>query len=234
MLPDKRRVDERTRIARELHDTVLQSTQGVLFLFQAFSEGLSRADPVRDKLESALDRADEAMAELRDSVGDLRTTDAPGSDLGSAFAKVGQELSPNSGATLHVVVKSRPRSLKSTVSDDIHRIGREALQNAFAHSSARAIEAEIDYGSKNLVVRIRDDGSGIDPNVLAAGARAGHFGLVGMRERARRLGAKLDVWSEERAGTEIELSVPAAVAYLHPEVMSLWKRILAGGLFDRS
>jgi len=228
------RVDERTRIARELHDTVLQSTQGLLFLFQAFSEKLSRADPMRDKLESALDRAEQAMAKLRDRVGDLRSTDVLGSDLESAFAQAGKELSANSGTTLSVVVKGSPRPLKSTVADDIYRIGREALQNAFAHSSAPAIEVEIVYESKELGIRIRDDGAGIDPNVLAAGARAGHFGLVGMRERAKRLGAKLDVWSKESAGTEIELSVPAAVAYLHPEVMSLWRRILAGGPFARS
>jgi ligand-binding sensor domain-containing protein/signal transduction histidine kinase len=227
------RVDERTRIARELHDTVLQSTQGLLFLFQAFSEKLSRADPMRDKLESALDRAEQAMAKLRDRVGDLRSTDVLGSDLESAFAKVGKELSANSGTTLSVVVKGGPRLLKSAMSDDIYRIGREALHNAFKHSGARAIEIEIVYDSKNLLVRIRDDGSGIDPNVLAAGTRAGHFGLVGMRERARRLGAKFDVWSKESAGTEIELSVPAAVAYLHPDVMSLWRWILAGGLFAR-
>jgi signal transduction histidine kinase len=226
------RVGERTRIARELHDTVLQSTQGLLFMFQAFSERLSRDDPMRDKLESALDRADQAMAEVRDRVRDLRTTDLLGSDVGSAFAKVGEELSANSGVTLNVVVKGSPRPLKSAVSDDIYRIGREALQNAFAHSSARAIEVEIVYESKELRVRIRDDGSGIDPKVLAAGARAGHFGLVGMRERAKRLGANLE--SKERAGTEIELSVPAAVAYLHREVMSLWRRILAGRLFARS
>jgi ligand-binding sensor domain-containing protein/signal transduction histidine kinase len=228
------RVDERTRIARELHDTVLQSTQGLLFLFQAFSEKLSRDDPMRGKAESALDRAEQAMAELRDRVGDLRTPDVLGNDLGSAFAKVGKDLSASSSATLNVVVKGSPRSLKSAVSEDIYRIGCEALQNAFAHSGARAIEVEILYESKHLLMRIRDDGSGIDPNVLAAGARAGHYGLVGMRERARRLGAKFDVWSEEKAGTEIELSVPAAVAYLHPEVMSLWRRIVAGGPFARA
>jgi signal transduction histidine kinase len=111
-------------------------------------------------------------------------------------------------------VEGRPRPLHPILRDEVYRISAEALRNAFRHSQSRQIVLEIRYDNRLLRVRIRDDGTGIDPNVLAHGGREGHFGLHGMRERAKVIGAKLEVWSENRAGTEVELSVPASKAYL--------------------
>jgi signal transduction histidine kinase len=99
------------------------------------------------------------------------------------------------------------------VQDEVYRIAREVLRNAFRHARARQIEAEIRYDDRSLRLRIRDDGKGIDPGVLEEGERPGHWGLLGMRERAKRIGAQLDFWSEAGAGTEVELTVPASVAY---------------------
>jgi signal transduction histidine kinase len=96
--------------------------------------------------------------------------------------------------------------------DDIYRIAREALRNAFHHAQARKIEAEITYGERLLRLRIRDDGKGIDPKLLEAG-RDGHWGLQGMRERAQQIGGQLEMWSEVGAGTELELRIPGSVAY---------------------
>ena len=99
------------------------------------------------------------------------------------------------------------------VSKEIYRITREALRNAYYHARARNIEAEIRYEEKLLTLRIRDDGIGIDEHHLGDSCHAGHFGLQGMRERATRIGAQLDIWSQKSSGTEIELRVPGTIAY---------------------
>ncbi len=112
-------------------------------------------------------------------------------------------------------VEGSPRDLHPVVRDDIHRIAREALRNAFRHAQADRIEAEVTYGARELRVRIRDDGKGIDPQHLSGG-RARHWGLASMRERAVHIGAQLSLWSEVGAGTEVELRIPGAVAYTAP------------------
>jgi signal transduction histidine kinase len=111
-----------------------------------------------------------------------------------------------------VVVEGTQRALPPMLQDEVYRICREVIRNAFAHAGAGSIEVEIRYDPNQLKVRIRDDGKGVDPEIVEAG-RAGHFGIPGMRERALRIGARLDFWSEMGAGTEIQLTVPAAVAY---------------------
>jgi signal transduction histidine kinase len=103
--------------------------------------------------------------------------------------------------------------LSPILQDEVYRIARELLRNAFRHADADQIEAEIRYDYARLRLRIRDDGKGIDPNVLQDGGRAGHWGLPGIRERSKQIGARLDFWSEAGAGTEVELSIPASLAY---------------------
>jgi signal transduction histidine kinase len=115
-------------------------------------------------------------------------------------------------AEFHVVVEGPPRDLHPILRDEVYAIAREAVRNAFRHAQARDIEAQITYHGSSFQLRIRDDGKGIDPAIVAEG-RAGHYGLPGMRERARRVGGKLDVWTGTAAGTEIELSIPASIAY---------------------
>ncbi len=214
------RVEERTLIARELHDTLLQSFQGLLLRFQTVANLLpARPRDAKQKLEDAIDLTAQAVTEGRDAVQGLRRTTQT-NDLALALNAIGQELAADpagkDSTEFHVEVEGTPRHLHPILRDEIYRIAAEALRNAFRHADARQIAVEIRYDNRLLRVRIRDDGKGIDPKVLAEGGRDGHFGLHGMRERAQIIGAKLDVWSERASGTEVELSVPASKAYLPP------------------
>jgi ligand-binding sensor domain-containing protein/signal transduction histidine kinase len=212
------RVGERTRIARELHDTLLQSFQGLMLLFQSARNMLpERPREAAAALDDALVRADLAIIEGRDAVRDLRASAVVNNDLEKMMAALGEELGAHDGtqnsATFRVVVEGTPQSLNPILRDEIYHIAREALRNAFHHAQAHQIETEITYSAPLLRLRIRDDGSGIDPKVLGQGGSAGHWGLPGMHERARRIGAQLNVWSRPGAGTEVDLSIPGPIAY---------------------
>ena len=211
------RINERTRVARELHDTLLQTFHGVLFRFQAAVNMLpERPDEAKEKFESAIDRAAQAITEGRDTIQDLRASTLVTNDLAVAITMLGDELAASGanghGTVVHVTVQGTSRDLHPILRDDVYRIAGEALRNAFRHAQARRIEVEITYDDRQFRLQIRDDGKGIDKAVLA-GERRGHFGLPGMRERAELVGGRLDVWSEVGAGTEIDLSIPAAKAY---------------------
>jgi signal transduction histidine kinase len=205
------RLSERERIARELHDTLLQGIQGLIWRFQAATDRIPQGEPARKLMEQSLDRADRLLGESRDRVKDLRPTASESPDLSDALAAEGASL--RSGLSLAVSVQGLARDLHPIAREEILLIGREALGNAFLHANAQTIEVELTYGDAALQLRVRDDGRGIDAGVLDAGGRPGHFGLVGMRERANKLGANLDIWSKPGAGTEVDLRVPARVAY---------------------
>ncbi len=214
------RVSERTRIARDLHDTLLQSFHGVLPRFQAATIVLpERPAEAKELLERAIDQAAQAITEGRDAVQNLRSASAAADDLAVAIASLGKELvavstdQTTAPAAMTVSVEGTPRDLHPIVRDDVYRIACEAVRNAFCHASARQIEVDIRYDDRRLRVRVRDDGRGIQPAVLE-GDRPGHFGLPGMRERADFIGGRLHVWSEAGLGTEIELTIPAAAAYV--------------------
>ena len=213
------RVNERTRVARDLHDTMLQSFQGAVFQFQAARKLLLRnADNAMQVIDEAIQAAEEGITEGRAAIHDLRPEPAAQRDLPELINAVGREL-----ATAHeptgnvpsfgVVVEGKQQSLSPMIQDEIYRISREVIRNAFAHAAASRIETEIRYDTDQLRLRVRDDGKGIDSKLLEAGGRAGHFGIPGMRERAQRIGAQLKFWTEVGAGTEVELTVPAAMAY---------------------
>src|ERR1700722_4505320 len=155
------------------------------------------------------------MLQGRGLVSGLRMTAADTNDLPIAFVMAGKEFRALSAAVYNAIVTGEPRSLNPVVHAEIVKIGREALFNSYRHAAAATIETELNYSSSDLRIRFRDDGKGIDPAVLADGNRAGHYGLPGMRERASKVGAKLDIYSRPGAGTEIDLRVPAAIAY-HP------------------
>lgn len=211
------RVGERTRIARELHDTLLQSFHGLLLRFQtAFDLLPDRAAEAKDILAGAIDQAAEAITDGRDAVQGLRSSTTESNDLADAFRALGEELAREYGheASLRIEVQGTPRALHPIVRDEAFRIGGEAMRNAFHHASSRQIEVELLYAERELRVRVRDDGTGIDAEVLRAGGREGHFGLSGMRERAKQVGGKLTIWSSVDAGTEVELRVPGSYAYL--------------------
>ena len=211
------RLAERERIARELHDTLLQGVQGLMFRLHAVRELLpGRPEDAVQALKGALQCGDQAIAEGRAAVQDLRaTTLAPG-DLAEALMALGPELLPEGLAqqpSYHVLVEGKPQSLIPLARDESYRIAREAVRNAIQHARARRIEVEVVYGEKSFCLRIRDDGIGVDARVLEASRRGGHWGIPGMHERAESFGAHLEMWSEHGAGTELLLEIPATAAY---------------------
>ena len=205
------RVSERTRLARDLHDTLLQSFHGLMLRFQVVSKLLPEGK-AKEQLEKALERADQAIAEGRSAVYDLRSSATTTNELSEALNAVGNELSTEDTAEFGLVVEGPPKDLHPIIRDELYRISREALQNAFKHARARHIEAEINYGERVFRLRIRDDGEGIPAEILEQG-RPGHYGLPGIRERARQVGADLTIWSRAGTGTEIDLSLAGSIAY---------------------
>jgi signal transduction histidine kinase len=220
------RVNERTRIARELHDTLLQSFHGLVLRFQAASNLLpTRPDDAKSRLDAAIDQSSQAIAEGRDAVQGLRFSILETNDLAVALRILGEDLL---GATkepespvFDVAVEGEPRPLRPLVRDEVYRISAEGLRNAFRHARAKRIEAEIRYGADEFRVRIRDDGKGVDAESAGTGAR--HFGLSGMRERAKVIDANLDVWSSLDSGTEVQLTMPALAAYESSEAQKQFR-----------
>jgi signal transduction histidine kinase len=212
------RVNERTRIARELHDTLLQSFNALLLRFQTAADLLStRPDEARRTLESTIDQTAQALIEGRDAVHQLRSTSLGSNDLVSALGSLGKALaadgSNRDAPAFHLEVEGTPQDLLPITRDEVYRIAGEALRNAFRHARARSIEVDICYDRRQLRLQIRDDGQGIDPQLLRTDGLSGHYGLRGMRERAQSLGGELTIWSEVNSGTEIDLTVPSSIAY---------------------
>jgi signal transduction histidine kinase/ligand-binding sensor domain-containing protein len=213
------RVGERTRIARELHDTLLQALHGLMFRFQAARNMLpGRPEQAMQAFDGAIARTEQAIAESRNAIQDLRSEPIAQSDLVELLTEMGQELATFENANcdapvFRVIVEGERRRLSPILQAEVYGIARELLRNAFQHSSAHRIEAEIRYEDHLFRLRVRDDGKGMDPKVLKTGGRPGHWGLPGVRERAQKLGTRLDFWSEAEPGTEVQLTVPAAIAY---------------------
>jgi signal transduction histidine kinase len=218
------RLAERERIARDLHDTLLQGFQGLILRFHDAMMTIPEPEPARQLMETALDRADEVMAEGRDKVVNLHPSFGKSVDLAQSLARAGDEIANGSELKICVTTQGQAQTLDPVALDEIYCIGREAMVNAFRHAKGKSIEVEVDYASWELRLRIRDDGRGIDPNILEAG-RPGHIGLASMRERAERVGGQLDIISGPGAGTEIELRVPAAKAYRGILDESPWRRL---------
>ena len=212
------RIGERTRIARELHDSLLQGFQGLLFHLQAAQNMLpERPQEAKRALDGVLDQGDQALAEARNAVQDLRASTIVHDDLSEALAVTAEELAAhNPSVKFRVLVEGKPRNLDPILRDEVYRFAREALRNAYNHAHAHNIEAEVTYTDLRFVLRIRDDGTGIDQKVLFSGSRPGHWGLPGMRERAKNFGGHMEVWSEDGAGTEVELTIPGSIAYGGP------------------
>ena len=219
------RVAERTRIARDLHDTLLQRFHGLLLQFQAaFNLLPDRPRESKQVLAGAIDQVAEAITEGRDAVQGLRSSALETNSLADALRALVEHLANESGdaAAARVDVQGTPQALHPLVRDETFRIAGEALRNAFRHAGARQIDVEIRYDARGLRVRVRDDGRGIDPEVLRAGNKEGHFGLSGMRERAELVGGKLAVRSEMGAGTEVDFTAPGARAYSRPSQARSW------------
>jgi hypothetical protein len=207
------RLAERTRIAQELHDTLLQGVISASMQLHVAVDRLPEDLPAKPSLTHVLHVMGQVLEEGRDALQRLRSSTTSGSlDVEQAFSHIQQELVIQEPIDYRVMVAGRPQPVHPIIRDEVYRIGREALVNAFRHSQAKRIEVEVEYRARRLRVVVRDDGGGIAPQVLRSG-RAGHRGLAGMRERAERIGARLKVRSRAVAGTEVELLVPGHVAF---------------------
>jgi signal transduction histidine kinase len=205
------RMDERIRIARELHDTLLQGFLSASMRLHLASDQLSDDSPAKPIITDVIDLVSEVNEQGRQAVQGLRLPERRES-LEEAFGRTKHELGEQRQIGFRVLVEGKSRALHPLIRDEIYRIGREALVNAFRHSEARNIEVELEYLDKRLRLHVRDDGRGIDPGEIET-RRDEHWGLAGMQERAQKIGARLSVSSRAGAGSEIELSVPARVAY---------------------
>ena len=222
------RMGERTRIARDLHDTLLQSAHGVLLRFQTVSQLLpDRPMEAKEMLDNAIDQTADFITEARDEVQGLRDSTVQSNDLALAISTLGQELgtdSANYRPVFRVAVEGESRNLHPILRDEVYKIAAEGLRNAFRHAQAQLVEAEIRYDNEQFRLRVRDDGKGIDPAILSSQGSEGHYGLPGMRERATLIGGKLVVWSEVDTGTEVELRVPASTVYATAQRPSWFSR----------
>lgn len=207
------RFAERERIARELHDTLLQSVQGLVLKVQAAAEMIPKDQLARMHLEQALDRADEVMNEGRDRVRQLRHRGMDSVDLAQALRALHQEIEHRPGVDYGVTVVGQAVALEPAVCDEVYRIAREAVVNAFAHAEARSITVQIRYAATRLTLAVHDDGKGFDALHLCRYGKRNHWGLQGMRERAGEIDGVLVVRSQPGGPTEVVLDVPSTTAY---------------------
>lgn len=226
------RLNERTRISRELHDSLLQGFQGLMFRLEAVRLLLPPGEAAK-VLDSAMQVGDQAIGQGRDAVQDLRSLALGEGDFAAGLDNLGSELAARMSSPqkpqYRVAVEGRARELTGVVREEAHRIAREAVCNAYQHARANHIDVTVVFGDADLAISVRDDGIGMDPEILARGQRAGHWGLLGMRERSATVGARLDVQSEANAGTQVMLRIPARVAYVRTpgSVSHLLRRLFA-------
>jgi signal transduction histidine kinase len=205
------RLAERTRIAQELHDTLLQSLLSISMQLHVAVDQLPDDSPARKTLNRAMQLMGPVIEEGRNTIRGLRSSIQNPDDLMSSFSQIPRELN-DKGINFHAVVEGAPVPLRPAIRDEVYRIGREALTNAFRHSGANNIRLQLEYTTNHLRILVADDGCGISSQVLEFG-RGGHWGLLGMRERATKIAGKLRVMSRPGGGTEIELRVPGHVAF---------------------
>jgi signal transduction histidine kinase len=205
------RLAERERIARELHDTLMQGFQGVVLRFQSVANVLTPGTQAHAAMESALERADDVLVEGRDRIRELRRDVEP-LNLVATLKTTVEHLAPPS-LQWSIAQAGQERTVCAPVADEINRIVAEAVANVVRHAGAETLDINLRFGTDRLVVIVEDDGRGIPQGIRDAGRRAGHFGLVGMRERAAQLAGTLEIGERSPTGTLIKLSVPARVAY---------------------
>jgi len=219
----RERLAERTRIAQELHDTLLQGFLSASMQLHVVADHVPAESEDKPRLNRVLELMRSVIEEARNAVKGLRST-AVGQqdDLEQALSRVRDELSAKEGIDFRVIGEGQTRPLDVVIRDDVYRIGREAVVNAFQHAGANRIEVEVEFAAKGLRIAVRDNGRGIDPQLLQSG-REGHWGLAGMQERAKRIGGRLKVWSRAGTGTEVELSVPGSIAFLALDRPRRWR-----------
>jgi len=204
------RLKERARIARELHDTLLQGFLSASMQIHDAVDQLPADSAGKPSLDRALRLMERVIGEGRDVLLGLHSPATSSMSLEQALSGVRDEFMPANDVRVRVFVRGEPKSLKPVVQEQIYFIGREALVNALRHAEATSIEAEVEYLPRRLRLVVRDNGRGIDPQIVHTGRHA-HWGLRGMRERAESIGAQLRIWSRPKAGTEVEISVPGEI-----------------------
>jgi signal transduction histidine kinase len=218
------RLMERERIARELHDTLLQGFHGVMLRFQAVLNQIPADQRAHVTMEKALRSADDVLLEGRERVRDLRFESFSDIELQEALEACGREYSQHHAIAFNLTTSGAPQALRPIVQDESLQIGREAIVNAFTHSHASTIEVEMTYARSGFQLKVRDNGDGIDPKIVEHG-RPGHWGLLGMRERASQVGGQLHISSSQGAGVEIDFTIPANVAYLPESDERIWQKL---------
>jgi signal transduction histidine kinase/ligand-binding sensor domain-containing protein len=208
----RERTLERERIAGDLHDTLLQGYLSASLQVHAAYGRLAEDSPAKQPLRRALELIGKASEESRIALRGIRSSQLGDLELGQALSRVPHELAASSDIVFRVRVEGHPRSLRPVLADDVYRIGREAIVNAFQHAGATNIEVEVEYAANQLRMLVQDNGCGIDAPLLQSG-KAGHWGLKGIRERAERIGARLNLFSNPGAGTQVVLTVAGELAF---------------------
>jgi signal transduction histidine kinase/ligand-binding sensor domain-containing protein len=211
------RMSERERIARDLHDTFFQGIQGLFLRFNTGTTLLGVSEPARSIFVEALKESDRVMAEGRELVLDLHADDSRPLDFAQEIAEMRTLFTDVPSTEYRVVSVGKLRAIHPFCRVELLRITQEAVFNSFRHAEASLVEAEISYGEEHLKICVRDDGRGIDESVIRNGRLPGHLGLVGMQERANRIGAAYTIWSRRDTGTEVVVEVPSRFAYLMPQ-----------------
>lgn len=205
----KAALDERTRIAQELHDTLLQGFTGITLQLRAIERRLTqKPEESADALKKVLSSADTALRDARHIIWDMRAMELEGSDLADALEAAARQAMADSPAHLVFLVKGDRRRLPLDVETTALRVGREAVLNAMKHAAPGTVEVNLEYGARTLVMRVVDDGTGILPGALEAAASGEHLGMAGMNDRAQRTGGNLEVTSEPGRGTTVVLVLP--------------------------
>lgn len=204
------RASERARVACDLHDTLLQGMQGLMLRFHFAAEQIPEIEPARALMEEALKAADCAIEEGRDRVERLRSS-LSGRDLGKALAEVGVELNWEKRVQFSVNTEGSDKPVSPIIESELYFIGREAIANAFRHAGASQIQVEISSDGKMVQLRCQDDGIGIDPEMVRNRTENQHWGFGRMRERAEKVGGRLECWSTPGKGTEVSISMPVAL-----------------------
>src|SRR5712692_5692752 len=206
------RLSERTRIAQELHDSLIQDVMGISLQIEVTDELLPADFPAKQSLARALGLCKSALEAGRRALNDLRSAPLNSADLVKSFSQLANESAGKGGTKIDVIVEGRERPLNATVGNDVLQVGGQAIANALQHANARNIHVLLSYGDQHLRIRVQDNGSGINEEILNLG-RPAHYGIVGMKERAERLGGSISIRSRVGEGTEVDLSVPAQLLY---------------------
>lgn len=224
----KTRIDERVRIARDLHDTLLQGFLSASMQLDVVEDQLPAGSSTKALVQRILQMMRQVTEEGRNALQHLRLSDTGSEDLANALSKLAEECPTREIVDFRVVARGTPRPLHLDIRNEVYLIAREAVHNAFIHAQPKAVHVEISYASRFFRLLISDDGCGIDPKTLSEG-KEGHWGLAGMRERSESIGARLKLRSRIGSGTELELTLPARIAFRNPHKLPKlfwWPRLL--------